>query len=93
MSKVRTRLVRARQQLAILNEQLVAYDDDADDTRIRSLVSDSPEAAHDHTDASRHANAAGRSRTALLSTINELEQAQDDLLDRLVSTSNVTKPA
>lgn len=71
----------------MLDEQMAAHDDDADDSRIRALVSDSPEAAHEHTDAQRHADAARRSRQALIQTIDELERAQDDLLDRLVSMS------
>ena len=84
---MRARLVDARQQLAVLDEQILVHDDEADDTRVRALVSDSREAAHEHTDAQRHADAARRSREALVKTIHELEQAQDDLLDRLVSTS------
>lgn len=87
LGKVRSRLVRAREELAVLDEQLLALDDDADDSRIRALVSDGPEAGHVHTDAQRHADATRRSRDALLASIAELELAQDDLLDRLVSTS------
>lgn len=83
---MRAQLVRARTQFAVLEEQLVAYNDEADETRIRALVSDAPNAAHDHTDAQRHAEAAARTRAALARTIHDLELSQDDLLDRLVST-------
>jgi len=58
--------------------------DAADDTRLRSLVSETPIAAHEHSDAQRHADAANRARAALVETIAGLEQRQDELLGQLV---------
>ncbi|MGH9164001.1 MAG: hypothetical protein ACRDZW_00600 [Acidimicrobiales bacterium] len=77
------RLNRARADLAVLDEQRVFFNDDADDARVRALVSDSPMAGHDHRDAQRHADAMARSRVALVATIADLEQTVDTLLDRL----------
>jgi hypothetical protein len=80
---VHGRLVLARQELAVLDEQVSALADTADDLRIRSLVSETPVAGHDYTDAQRHADAAARARAALAATIDELEHRQDELLGKL----------
>lgn len=69
----------------MLDQQLAAFNDEADDTRVRALVSDDPLAGREHRDAERHAEAMRRSREALATTIAELERSQDELLDRLVT--------
>ena len=81
---VHGRLVRARQELGVLDEQLEVLTDAADDARIRSLVSETPLAGHEYTDAQRHADAANRARAALVESIGELERRQDELLGQLV---------
>jgi hypothetical protein len=78
------RLVRARQELAVLDEQLMVVADAADDARLRSLVSETPGAAYEHSDARRHAEAYARARQALVQRIGELERRQDELLGQLV---------
>lgn len=84
LTEVTDRLKRARQELAVLDEQLASLSDAADDARIRALVSETPLADKEHHEAQRHADAMGRSRAAVLSAIAELQRAQDELLDRLV---------
>jgi F0F1-type ATP synthase delta subunit len=84
LSDAHARLTKARGELAVLDEQLSVVNDIADDTRLRSLVSETPVAAKEHDEASRHAAAMLRSRQALLDTISELERRQNELLDRLV---------
>ena len=81
---VHSRLLRARQELAILDEQLAVLNDAAEDARLRSLVSETPIAAHEYSDAQRHADAANRARAALVQSVAELEGRQDDLLGQLV---------
>jgi hypothetical protein len=81
---VHARLVRAREELAVLDEQLLVFNDAADDARIRSLVSETPLAGHDYSDAQRTADAANKERDSLLATIRDLERRQDELLGRLV---------
>ena len=81
---VHGRLLRAREELAVLDEQLGVLSDAADDARIRALVSETPVAGHDYTDAQRHADAAARARAALAASIDELEHRQDELLTKLV---------
>jgi hypothetical protein len=80
---VHTRLVKARHELAIVEEQLLVFNDAADDSRIRSLVSETPQATHEHLDAQRHADAATRARAALVATIADLERRRDELLAKL----------
>jgi hypothetical protein len=81
---VHGRLVRVREELAVLDEQLAVLNDAASDARIRFLVSETPLAAHEYTDAQRHADAGNKARAALLGTIGELERRQDELLGQLV---------
>jgi len=83
LGDVHGRLVRVREELAVLDEQLVVLNDAADDARIRSLVSETPLAGHDYADAQRSADAANKGRAALVATIGELEQRQDELLGKL----------
>jgi hypothetical protein len=80
---VHARLVRARQELAVLDEQLAVVADEAEDARLRSLVSETPLAAHDYAEVRRHADAMTRAREALRSSIDELARRQDELLSRV----------
>ena len=84
---VSARLKKARAELAVLDEQLVVFVDTAEETKVRALVSESPEASREHRDAQRHADAMARSRAAALASIAELERTQDELLDQLVPES------
>jgi hypothetical protein len=81
--EVHRRLQRAREELAVIDEQWASLNDAADEARLRSLLSETPLADREHRDAQRHADAMARSRVAVLESISELERAQDDLLDRL----------
>ena len=47
--------MRARAELAVLDEQLVVVNEIADDTRLRALVAETPVASKEHDEASRHA--------------------------------------
>ncbi len=78
------RLKRAREELAVVNEQAAVMAEAADDARIRALVSETPLADREYDEAQKHADAMARSRAALLSTIDDLQHSQDELLDRLV---------
>jgi len=83
LTEVHRRLQRAREELAVVDEQFAAMTDAADETRLRAIVSETPIAEVEHRDAQRHADAMARSRAALLQSIAQLEKAQDELLDRL----------
>lgn len=76
--------VRAlRSELAILDEQLQHVVDEADDARLRSLVSETPLAASEHRDAAKTVAAVRRDRDAKVKKMAKLEAKQDVLLDRL----------
>ena len=77
---VHTRLVRAREELAVLDEQLAVVADEAEEARLRSLVSETPLAAHEYAEVKRHADAIGRAREAMGTAVNDLQHRQDELL-------------
>ena len=77
---VHGRLVRAREELAVLDEQLAVVSEEAEDARLRSLVSETPLAAHEYTEVQRHADAMVRARAALLAQVEGLERRRDELL-------------
>jgi chromosome segregation ATPase len=85
LSGVGHRLRSLREELAVIDEQLAQLDDEADDARIRSLVSETPLAEREHHEAERHAAAMAARRREVLASITELEQRQDALLDELMA--------
>jgi hypothetical protein len=84
LSDAHERLVRARSQLAVLDEQLVVVNEIADDTRLRALVAETPVASKEYDEASRQATIMLHTRNAVVDQIAELERRQDELIDRLV---------
>ncbi|HWE54287.1 MAG TPA: hypothetical protein VG435_02175 [Acidimicrobiales bacterium] len=81
---VAQRLKRAREQLSVIDEQLAVMAEAADEARIRSLVSETPLAHREYSEAQRHADAMERSRRTVAAEVAELQAAQDELLDRLI---------
>jgi hypothetical protein len=79
---VTRRIGALRGELAVADEQLAHFADLADDSRIRSLVSETPVADEDHRQAERTSSAMARHRAELVERISRLEAEQDDLLDR-----------
>jgi hypothetical protein len=82
---VHNRLVRVREELAVLDEQLAVVTDAAEDARLRSLVSETPLAEHDYAEARRHADAMSRARQALAASVGDLERRRDELLSHVVT--------
>jgi hypothetical protein len=85
LSDVATRLKVLRADLGVADEQLAHFADEADDARLRALVSETPLAEVEHREAQRHADAMRRHRESVAAEIAKLESAQDDLLDRLTA--------
>jgi hypothetical protein len=85
LAQVGERLKQLRAELSITDEQLVALVDEADDTRLRALVSETPLAEAEHRDAQRHVDTLARHRASVQSAIEQLESTQDELLDRLIA--------
>jgi hypothetical protein len=87
LTELSERLVQLRRELSVADEQLAHFADEADETRLRALVSETPLADREHRDAQRHADAMARHRDELAGEITELERTQDDLLDKLIAES------
>ena len=85
LTQVSSRLRELRDELAMIDEQLDVFADDADNTAIRALVAETPGAAFEANDARKHRDAMRKHRAHVAAKIAELEQRQDDLLDQLSS--------
>lgn len=83
LSQSADRLKRMRTELQVVDEQLLFLAEAADEARLRALVSETPLADKEHRDAQKHADAMNRRRAEIVRCIQELERAQDELLDRL----------
>jgi hypothetical protein len=80
---VSDRIRRLRAELAVTDEQLAFLEEEAEDARLRALVSETPLGDVEARDARRHADALARQRDALARSIAGLQREQDDLLDRM----------
>ncbi|MGI9624188.1 MAG: hypothetical protein ACR2PK_15235 [Acidimicrobiales bacterium] len=76
-------LKRAREDLRVSTEQLEHLANEADEARLRALVSETPLSEQSFQEASRHAEAMRRHHTELQARISELEARQDQLLDQM----------
>jgi hypothetical protein len=85
--EVAERLKALRDELRVVDEQLAVLADAADDARLRALVSETPLAGREHTEAQRHADAMARHRADVVAQLAELERTQDELLDRLLASN------
>lgn len=81
------RLKTLRAELAVAEEQLAHLGDDAEEARLRALVSETPLAEQEHRESQRHAEAMRRQRDVLAAEVSQLETMQDALLDRLVAAT------
>jgi hypothetical protein len=61
----------------------VFLEEEAENTRLRALVAETPLTDVEARDARRHADAQARHRDSLHQTVVELEREQDILLDRI----------
>jgi len=84
LTDVAGQLRNLRRDLIIADEQLAHLVDAADEARIRSLVSETPLAEREHREAVRHAEAMRRHRSEVASQVAQLDQTQDELLDRFL---------
>ena len=83
LTSVATRLRRLREELALLDEERQVVAADAEDARVRALVSETPLADRQAVDARRHIDTLDRRHRELVAERDRLERAQDDLLDQL----------
>ena len=74
---------KLREELAVIDEQLRQVTDEAEDSRLRALVSETPQASADHRDAAKTVAVLQRDKDSKLKRLAQLEAAQDHLLDQL----------
>jgi len=86
LSQVASRLRSLRDELSMIDEQLVQFADDANDLSLRALVSETPMASHESNEARRHLDAMRRHRAHVVDEIASLETRQDELLDQLTGS-------
>ncbi len=84
LSQSAERIKQLRAELVVVDEQLLFLADAADEARLRALVSETPLADKEHREAQKHAEAMGRRRAEIVTSIDDLVRTQDELLDRLM---------
>ena len=82
---VSERLKRLRAELAVTNEQVSFLDGEAEESRLRALVSETPLADAEARDARQQADTMARYRDTLIVQIGRLQREQDELLDRMAA--------
>lgn len=78
----------AREELRVLDEQIVHFADSADDARLRALVSETPLAGREHDEAAKTVSALQRDRAKWAERLQALEARQDELLDKLMEADS-----
>ena len=79
------RLRQLQEELKVAEEQLVHFSDEADEARLRSLVSETPLADQKHREANKQAEYMRKHRNMLQTKIERVEALQDELLDQMDS--------
>ena len=85
LADVTERLQALRAEAEVCTAQLDQVAEEADDARLRALVSEHPMDRHVGRDAQRAADTLRHRRDRVVAKIGELEARQDELLDQLVS--------
>jgi chromosome segregation ATPase len=83
LAQASSRIKEIRDELCVVEDQLAALTDDADDKSLRALVSETPVAGHEYREAQRHADAMRRHRDGLVSELADLEARINELLDKM----------
>jgi len=87
LRNVSDQLRTLRGELQVTDEQIIQLADEADDARLRALVSETPVAEKEHRKASRHVDRLRKHRERVAAKIVTLDAEQDALLDRLTAGS------
>jgi hypothetical protein len=85
MTQLSERLGRAKEELRIVEEQLLFQMDVLEEAKTRMLVSETPLADSDFRIARDDYERLDRQRLQALELIRELEREQDRLLDRMLN--------
>lgn len=82
---VSDRLKRLRSELAVTNEQVAFLEGEAEEFRMRALVSETPLADAEARDARQQADTMTRYRDGLIVQVGRLQHELDELLDRMAT--------
>jgi hypothetical protein len=85
MSQIGDRLTKAKEELRIIEEQLLFQMDVLEEAKTRMLVSETPLADQDYRIARDDFQRLQRQRDAAAARIAELQSEQDRLLDRMLN--------
>ena len=85
LSQSAERLKELRAELEVVDEQLLFLTEQADDARLRALVSETPLADQEHREAAKHAEAMNRRRQEIVAAVKEIQDTQNELLDKLMA--------
>lgn len=77
------RIKKEKEDLLVAEEQLISLIDDADEARIRSLVSETAISDNDRRDSARQSQNMEKYCQKIRIEIQRLEEIQDGLLDKL----------
>jgi chromosome segregation ATPase len=80
LEDVQRELSMARESLNVLEEQVAVWNDALDDARIRALVAETPQQAHDYHELSRHVAVANAEMKRRLQEVRDLTETRDVLL-------------
>ncbi|HYI45925.1 MAG TPA: hypothetical protein VE174_10765 [Actinomycetota bacterium] len=84
-AQIEDRLRKAREELAIIEEQIFFQMDVVEEANTRMVVAETPLAEREYRLAKEDHARLEQERTRILSTIEELKRDQDKLLDHLAS--------
>ena len=86
LSDLADELTRAREDLRIVEEQLVFQNDVVEEAKTRMLVSETPLADREFRIARDDLDRLQKQRTRLVSEVDEMRKEQDRLLDRMLGS-------
>jgi hypothetical protein len=82
---VSDRLKRLRSELVVTDEQVAFLEGEAEEFRLRALVSETPLADAEARDARQQADTMARYRDGLILQVGRLQRELDELLDRMAA--------
>ena len=87
LAQLGDRITKARDDLHIVEEQILFQMDVVEDTKTRMLVSETPLAEREYRDATDDYQRMQKERDRVISEIAELQGEQDRLLDLMLATN------
>ena len=88
LMEISRRIKQQKEELLVAEEQLISLTSDADEARIRSLVSETAISDNDRRDSVRQSENMQKYCHKIRNEIQRLEEMQDALLDKM-NTENI----